>query len=279
MKGHKLQRTPEAIRKQMNLMDSLGWSYVVQHGTYTTKIITPNGAMTYSTIEFSNKVFVAANMVRKDCLNTPEGQKIIHTKHSKVNYANHPTLDWYEHPWVYNIDIKGAYASCLYNNHLITEKTFLYLQNLPKEERLPAVGMLAKSHIKYFYQDKKCVKVETYRSETSELFFYLIQKIDEVMREIKWILGDYFVFYWVDGVFFKWETPEALIIKVKKFLEQEGYRYTCEDVSNFVFAKDNDQCEIYFKKDGEAKSFLFRSSSADDHYIKEMLYKKAIRSI
>ena len=273
----KMQRTPEVIDKQIELMNTMGWNFILQHGTYTSKMHTPNGVITFTTIEFSNKVFVAANKVKTDCLNTEIGQKIIKTKHLKKNYANTNIHDHIESPICFNIDIKGAYASCLYNSGLITLPTYDYLLTLNKEERLPAVGMLAKSHIKYFYEDGKCIKVEPFRSPTAELFFFLIQKIDEIMREIKWILGKYFIFYWVDGVFFSWDTPDKLIDKVKDYLTSLNYRFTMVDVHNFEYKNEAGNCVVKMHKDNEDKVYQFRSSNADDEYFKRLLYNKSQR--
>lgn len=272
-----MQRTPEVIDKQIELMNTMGWDFILQHGTYTSKMHTPNGIITFTTIQFSNKVFVAANKVKTDCLNTEIGQKIMRTKHLKKNYANTNLHDHIEVPICFNIDIKGAYASCLYNSGLITLPTYDYLLTLNKDERLPAVGMLAKSHIKYFYEGGKCVRVVPFRAETSELFFFLIQKIDEIMREIKWILGKYFIFYWVDGVFFSWDTPDKLIDKVKDYLTSLNYKFTMIDVHNFEYKNDGSQCVVKMHKDNEDKVYQFRSSNADDEYFKRLLYNKSQR--
>jgi hypothetical protein len=275
IKGHKLIRTPELVKSQMKMMNAMGWDYIIQHGTYTTKIHSPNGALTLSTINFANRVFVASNMVKKDCLATEFGREIVAGKHTKNNYANHPTLSEYKTHWIYNIDIKGAYASCLMNNGLITPKTYDYLLALKKDERLPAVGMLAKSHVKYFYEKGECVAVKPFRSETSELFFYLIQQIDIVMREVKWILGDYFIYYWVDGVFFREDTPQRKIDEVFKYLESINYRYTFEMVYNFDYKNEDGQCRISLDKEDEHKEWNFRSSCADDDILKRWLYKES----
>jgi hypothetical protein len=274
---HKLIRTPEIIKAQIRMMNAMGWNFIVQHGTYTTKIHTPNGITTYSTINFANRVFVASNMVKKDCLNTEKGREIMTGKHTKKNYANHPTLSEYKTHWIYNIDIKGAYASCLMNNGLITPKTYDYLLNLKKDERLPAVGMLAKSHIKYFYEGGSCVDVKPFRAETSELFFYLIQEIDVIMREIKWILGDYFIYYWVDGVFFSEFTPQSKIDEVLRYLDSINYRYTFEMVYNFDYKNEDGQCKISLDKEDEHKEWNFRSSCADDDILKKWVYRKSVR--
>ena len=277
MNGHKVRRTSEFVRSQMEIMNELGWDYTIQHGTYTTKIHSPVGIMTLSTIQFSNKVFVAANMVKRDCGKTDLGAQILNNKHSKTNYANSEHIEELNDHIVYNIDIKGAYASCLKNSGLITEQTYQYLLALKKDERLPAVGMLAKSHIKYIYKGGECVEVIPYRSPTSELFFYLIQQIDEVMREVKWILGSDFIYYWVDGVFIRWNTPQHKIDAVFKYLESLQYKYTFQECYQFKYRNYDGQCIISMYKDDEYKEWNFRSSNADDDLLKRMIYSQSTK--
>ena len=70
------------------------------------------------------------------------------------------------------------------------------------------VGMLARSYSKYTYKGKECIKVEFHREPTAQIFFFLIQEVEYVMRDCKWYLGKDYIFHWVDGVFFKPETLE-----------------------------------------------------------------------
>ena len=274
-KTNSFPRNKHIIDTQVKNLIELGWDFVLQHGTYTTKIIKPQGKMVFSTIKFRNKVFVAASMIKKDALATELGQQILGHRHLKMNYANSDTLKSYQADRVLNIDIKGAYATCLYVNGLITENTYNYLCGLKKDERLPAVGLLAKSHIKYHYSQGKCVKVEPYRSETSELFFFLIQQIDCIMREVKWILGDDFIYYWVDGVFFKDTTSQKKVDAVMEYLRSMGYNYSYEMCENFSFQKKNGQCKITLTKEDMHKEWNFRDSNAEDGLIKNYLYAQS----
>lgn len=274
-KTNSFPRSKKIIDTQIKNLIEMGWDFVLQHGTYTTKIIKPQGKIVFSTIKFRNKVFVASAMVKRDALKTELGQEIMKNKHLKTNYANSDSLKSYKADKVLNIDIKGAYASCLYLHDLITYETFEYLCALKKDERLPAVGLLAKSHIKYHYSQGKCIKVEPYRAETAEIFFFLIQQIDCVMRDVKWILGDDFIYYWVDGVFFKETTPHKKIQAVMDYLASLGYNYTYEMCDNFSFSKKNGQCKISLLKGDTRKEWNFKDSNAEDGMIKNYLYAQS----
>lgn len=274
----KLSRTPQTIQGEIDSLLRQGVKFDVFNGTYTTKIVKPWGNLVLSSVNFPNKVFVAHSMVRRDCLETDLGQEIIAKKHTKFNYANNPTIEEMNCDTLYNIDIKGAYASCLFNNGLVRQKTYQYLMGLPKTARLPCVGMLARSYVHYAYDKGELIDVKPFRAETAELFFYLIAEIDIVMREIKWILGRYFVMYWVDGVFFSKDTPAPLVREVESYLMSLGYNYRYERIDDFMYRNVDGNVRAMFMKNGEFKDMKFRCSGMAEKEIKRALWDKGERS-
>lgn len=271
MKPNSFPRTQQMMKAQIDSLNELGWNFIVQHGTYTSKIHKPTGTLTFSTITFRPKVFVAAAMVKRDAKKSDIGQEIMKRHYAKTNYANSEETELYIADEVWNIDIKSAYATCLVRNNLITTETFSYLTGLKKHERLPAVGMLAKSHIKYFYGDGKCYDVQSHRETTSQIFFFLIHEIDRIMREIKFILGDYFLYYWVDGVFFKKETPQKRIQEVEDYLTSEGYPYSWELCYNLDYFKHDGNVKVKMIKGGVRKEWNFKDSNLEDQLVKDYL--------
>lgn len=271
MKANSFPRTQQMMKAQIDSLNELGWEFIVQHGTYTSKIHKPTGTLTFSTITFRPKVFVAAAMVKRDAIRSDRGQEIMNRIYAKTNYANSEETELYLADEVWNIDIKSAYATCLFNNKLIEGETLSYLQGLKKHERLPSVGMLAKSHIKYFYNEGRCYDVQSHREPTSQIFFFLIHEIDRIMREIKWILGDYFLYYWVDGVFFKKETPLKRIQEVEAYLQSEGYPYAWEMCYNFDYFKHDGNIKVKMIKGGVRKEWNFKDSNFEDSLVKNYL--------
>jgi hypothetical protein len=258
----KLLRKTEAVDELVNTLCKLGRSFALQHGTYTTKLITENGTITFSTTKFSNKVFIAAKMIQKDVVNSAKGHEIMQSRFSKANFENGKQNDGTTRIVdVLNIDLSGAYARCLFVNKLITDKTYNYLLTLKKEERLPAVGMLARSYTIFNYECGECTDISVSRSATAQIFFYLISEIDSLMQSIKWILGRHFIFYWVDGVFFHGDTPKSLITKVEKTLNEANYLYKYEHIEHFKLKKKNDLFTIEMHKNGEFKRYKFTDST------------------
>jgi hypothetical protein len=256
------ERDSLALKNYVKFLRDNKKTFVVRHGTYTTTVETQHGKNKYETHQFSDRVFIAAAMIRKDVVNSEMGQRIMELPHEKINFGHHQKLEPFKADEVLNIDISGAYATCLYVNGLITDKTFKYLKKLRKDERLPSVGMLAKSACLWKYDVGECVDIVVERSKTAQVFYYLIEEINYVMRSIQWELGKHFYFYWVDGVFFAKDTPKRLITNVENLLTSKNYLYKYEEVKNFKLSKNKQGVyTIDMVKNGEIKKYQFQDTN------------------
>jgi hypothetical protein len=256
------ERDSLALKNYVKFLRDNKKTFVVRHGTYTTSVETQHGKNKYETHQFSDRVFIAAAMIRKDVVNSEMGQRIMELPHEKINFGHHQKLEPFKADEVLNIDISGAYATCLYVNGLITDKTFKYLKKLRKEERLPSVGMLARSACLWKYDEGECVDIVVERSKTAQVFYYLIEEINYVMRSIQWELGKHFYFYWVDGVFFAKDTPKRLITNVENLLISKNYLYKYEEVKNFKLSKNKQGVyTIDMVKNGEIKKYQFQDTN------------------
>jgi len=278
MDGLTLKRTPDAIKWIQDSLAESNIDYVLKHGTYTTQIQHSMGTIKLMLNNFQNRVFCASQMVKKDCKNSVNGQEIMKSTHNKKNYDSNPKIENVRYDTCFNIDLSSAYAYCLFNSGLITQKTFNYLLKLPKMERLTSVGMLATSHVKYFYSGGKCVDFQPYREPTAQIFFYLIDEINYLMQDIKWMLGNDFIFYWVDGVFMKPTTPKSKIDKVENLLISLGYKYKYEKVENFSVNRIQDKVIIDMIKNDESKRYEF-STGATGRELGKHIAKKAMQDL
>ena len=256
----KLTRKPQNVDEIVNFFNKLGDSYRIHHGTYSTVIETENGKVKFAGTKFNNRVFIAAKLVVKDVLNSERGPLIMQTTWPRSNFQNKENLQPFRAKKILNIDISGAYASCLKVNELITDKTFSYLQKLKKDERLPAVGMLARTFTVFTYECGELTDVEVQRSATAQVFFYLIAEINNVMQAVEYELGKYFYFYWVDGIFFSYDTPGHIVKAVEAILADRGYRFKYESVENFSLKRSRDIYTINMIKNGENKTYKFTDS-------------------
>lgn len=256
----KLVRKPENIDEIIVLLQKWSDSFQIKHGTYSTIIETDTGKIKFAGTKFSDRVFIASKMVLKDVLNSQRGPLIMQTVWPRTNFQNKDNLQPFRAKKILNIDISGAYASCLKVNELITDKTFNYLQKLKKDERLPAVGMLARTFTVFTYECGELTDVEVQRAATAQVFFYLIAEINNVMQAVEYELGKYFYFYWVDGIFFSYDTPGHIVKTVEAILADRGYKFKYESVENFSLKRNRDIYTINMIKNGENKTYKFTDS-------------------
>jgi len=273
----RLKRTAKNIEFQINLLNKLMMPFEVQNGTYTTTIVTQNGKTRYMMNTYSLNVFRVANMIKRDVLNSENANAIIEAKYFKTNFGFSDLKKSYKAKKVLNIDITSAYATCLVQNKLITQKTYEALKKLSKKDRLPCVGMLATSHTKYFYENGECTNVDIFRSHTAPVFFYVIDEINYIMQNIQFLLGDKYIFHWVDGIFFDFNTDKKIIKMIEDFLTQQGYEYKYEDVQNFKVEADDKKMILKMIKNGSAKQYTIGKDNVSkelNRYLSDLIKKQ-----
>jgi|GWRWMinimDraft_1066009.scaffolds.fasta_scaffold00085_12 hypothetical protein len=251
----RLKRTADNIQFQINLLNKLQMKFEVQNGTYTTTIITEHGKTKYMMNTYPLRVFKVANMIKSDVLKSENAKAIIEAKYFKSNFGFSDIPKSYKAKQVLNIDITSAYATCLVQNGLITQKTYQALKMLSKKDRLPCVGMLATSHTKYFYDNGECTNVDSFRAYTAPVFFYVIDEINYIMQNIQFLLGDKYIFHWVDGIFFDFKTDPKIIKMIEDYLNEKGYQYKYEDVKDFKVESDERKMILKMIKNGSPKQY------------------------
>lgn len=277
---NRLKRTAENIQFQIDLLNQFGVPFEVQNGTYTTTIITPHKKTRYMMNNYSSRVFRVATMIKSEVQKTDLGQEIMQSKFFKTNFGFSNNPKSYFAKKVLNIDITSAYATCLLNQGLISERTYNALKKLPKTERLPCVGMLATSHTRYKYENGECVDVSAFRSPTANIFFHLIDEINYVMRNIEFLLGKSYIFHWVDGIFFDFDTDPKIINQIEQYLEEKGYDYKYEKVEDFKVEVDDKKIMIKMIKNGVAKQYTIGKDNVGKEvgiYLNKELKKQQIK--
>lgn len=132
------------------------------------------------------------------------------------------------------LDINGAYWQTALMMGIISKE--IYEEGIKKDKltRLASLGSLAKKKEVYEFDGNIYRHVETIRSyETENLWFAICYRVSEIMQLLMESLGEDFIFFWVDGIYFK-KTDEN-VKKVKEFLEQCAYECKPEDVSKVEF--------------------------------------------
>jgi len=260
-------RNVEMFLSMVKTMKEQKSNFKVAHSKYTTSIIFPDGSkINFILRRYKDKVFMANRMIEKDLKAHPMFEQIKNGNYSTRNFAIKNGIDNCSYDEVINIDISSAYATTLKAHGLINDNTFRMLQHLEKHERLPAMGMIAKRSLIFDYKEGECVGTSLVMGENRQVFFFLIQKVEECIRECKEISGEWYLFHWVDGIFIKNDIPVTLLQQIEKKLELYGYKYKYEKVVNFELTRKREILSIRMNKNGEDKIYTFNDHNLYENF-------------
>ena len=86
------ERDSIALKNYVAFLRDNKKTFWIKHGTYTTTIETPHGKTKYQTTNFSDRVFIAAKMIKKDAMSTAKGREICEIEHNKMNFGSADNL-------------------------------------------------------------------------------------------------------------------------------------------------------------------------------------------
>lgn len=255
----------ESIIKQYK---EAGLDFQVKHSNYNTQIIGQETVLKFIQTEHSIKVFVAYNKIVSDLKKSDKTVEILQQDWSTENFDSKNGLKPCSYKTVLNLDITSAYPYCLFINKLISQDTFNYLMALPKSERLPAIGMIAKKSVWIDYNNGKASNWDVKTGEYANIFFFVIQQITDLMAWAADIAGDDFLFYWVDGIFLKPTISKKKLQEITGIFAEQGYYYKYENVKNFSVVRENDKLFINMIKNGEEKPYTMYDKNLARNFTK-----------
>lgn len=255
----------ESIIKQYK---EAGLDFQVKHSNYNTQIIGQESVIKFIQTEHSIKVFIAYNKIVADLKKSDKTVEILQGDWSTENFDSKNGLKPCNYKTVLNLDITSAYPYCLFINKLIGLDTFNYLMALPKNERLPAIGMIAKKSVWIDYQKGKAMTWDVKTGEYANIFFFVIQQITDLMAWAADIAGDDFLFYWVDGIFLKPTISKKKLQEITGIFAEQGYYYKYENVKNFSVVRENDKLYINMIKNGEEKPYTMYDKNLARNFTK-----------
>jgi len=161
------------------------------------------------------------------------------------------TKPLYKHK-AYNIDIKAAYPTCLYNAGLIDHKMYTSLMSLNKDERLAAIGMMASRKRVFNFVEGEVESYEDTEDVYSKYFFYCVQTISEIIWKCEIISGNDFIYSWVDGLY---TTNKKSAEQCRKLIAEYNYKCTVAEITDFYYEPLDNRVKVTFLKDGRNKLF------------------------
>jgi hypothetical protein len=132
------------------------------------------------------------------------------------------------------VDINSAYWVTAFQLGIIDEPTYQKGKKIDKIVRLASLGSLAKKTETFEFDGERMIQKTVERShETENLWFAICDKVGSLMSNLSKKIGNDFITYWVDGIYFV-NTPENYKIITETF-KAEGYACKIEQVSSIVF--------------------------------------------
>lgn len=261
-----LFRDMETVENVIKLYQSMKMNFCVKNSSYSTVLETDTAQIRFITQTYSNAVFMAAQKIKADVNRSDLGKAIMAGTHSTANYdsANGQTDGKWPH--IVNIDISSAYATCLLNSKLISQATYDFLQKIPKTERLPAMGMLARNQVIINFENGEPTTHTRDVAPTAQIFFFVIAEINKMMQKVMAMAGDYFLFYWVDGIFLKYDIPVPLLDEIEAVFLQSNYTVKYESVRNLEWKRKDETVIITMNKNGENKRYEFRDRNYSKNF-------------
>lgn len=244
------------ILKQTNYSDEIIWN----NEKY---LINTKGFLNFDVLMYRSKIL--SDIQKFESLNSPPVK--VH-KHL-INYFDlgkfYVKKGDFELSNIFCVDIVAAYPSGFLNRGFISEKTFNELLKANKEARLKACGSIATEKIIYEFKEGKSINAKLNRADKENYFFTVVNDISKLMSKIKIALGPDFLYFWVDGIFFKEDYNISL---VTDFLTLNGFKYKIEFIEKMKVTKQNNYLIIQVLKDGKEKIFNL-----------PLVYKKKIKFV
>jgi len=244
----------QAVIAYIDLHKKIKMPFTFIISTYTSRIKSDYCDITFMKTEQSKKVFAAYAKIKSDIKGKP-APRITNDDVIYYSTAFRDNENFYA-DIIHNIDLKSAYATVLLNDGFISKETFKYLSTLKKQERLAAVGMLAgKKNIYEINADGEPENQKEVIAETAGFFFHCVKKIGAIMKESSLVLGDAFIFTWVDGIYFLQEEQASRSAAkiIQAYLKEIGYKTTFEVLTEFQVDAEKEYYKCSYIKEGKKK--------------------------
>lgn len=250
-KTYLTQLDAEKAHNAIEMLKTSGQPFSVAMTNYTINI---KGAQNFKFMkeERSIKFFGVFNKLKKEVINYLSKNELP-TCENVFYYDITPKNDFTADK-VFNIDLTSAYLHVLINEKIISPELFDQLNKLDKQDRLAVVGMLAsKKSVYHFNASGALVNFEIIEDKAlRNVFFHCVNITFLIMQKCKELIGESYIYSWVDGVYFLNPMDEFLI---KDYLNEINYPFKLEIIENFEYKNEKDFVSITFDKGIKTKTF------------------------
>ncbi len=234
--------------------------FVVRNSNYTIEIETEKEKHKYLTTLRNLEFFGLSAKLKKYYRDNPD----LLEKCKNDALVNGPSQYFNSKPYqipfhaqrVINIDLKAAYPNILRIYDLISADLYSALMRLDKNTRLQVLGSLAGTKTIFQYHDGQCVNTSVEESEFKPIFMFAVRNCDMIMEEVASILGQFYIFYWVDGIYFQNDVPLNMMKQVDDLFSEMDLEWSINYLTDFKCKRQADNISFEYKKDGRLKGPL-----------------------
>lgn len=244
-------------REYINYLQDAHMDFLLTSSNYTTQIEYEGAKEKYVQTMQSPRTFACFAKLKSQIKDKP----IPDVDKDSLIYFHHDFKKDIYIDTVYNIDLKSAYATILYNDKYINKETFDYIVSSTKQERLASVGMLASRKKIFNFKGGSPIDEKEVVSEKSGLFFYAVKRTYEIMSNLKKICGTDYLYTWVDGIYLL--PNDAHKKECIAYLEENNFKCSFDVLSEFEVKIKGDHTLVTFKKEGQRKLFNLPSPMSE----------------
>lgn len=177
----------------------------------------------------------------------------------------------YEYKNVKECDITRAYYYAAYRLGVFTEGFFKECLQLPKAIRLKMMGAMAANVTIYEYVEGRIDKCYVMNDKyLRAIWFSICRYVDQCMRDIKNFLMKDFIFYWVDGIFYK-DTKGANDV-IESVMKAYGFEHVITDIiSMYAENRAGDIVLSLHKRNGDKPVFNVPKNKVRGYYLGDPL--------
>lgn len=285
-----MNKTIRYIGKARNTIDRLQLkkeTFSVTTTSKTEKIKTNNVNYLFAESHYFGKIFGLLSQLKKmlndneeKILNAPFSGTSTEIKYYHFNSERNFNVDAgtvYDIPDVIEADISKAYYKTAFNLGFITEEFYLKCKNLDKQDRLVLIGSIATiKTIDYYVDGRKTtseiIKNDLHRMAWFKICSYVDNALIMLLERFNKISPDIFLFYWVDGIYFRnfeikkgynWQTVFKEITAIFPFEWKYQYMKRLRVINQ---GKQGLKIELT-KQDGEKKTFFPPKKNIKFYYL------------
>lgn len=250
----------------VDMLKAFKADFTVENSNYTFTVETDTNKTSFLNEERGLAFFKASNKLKKHFLSRPELLQRVQDdailKHSPSYFDSQPFIVPFSSDAAINIDVVNAYPSVLRRFDLIDDELFNMLNRLSKKDKLAALGSLAATKTRISYAGGQPILGETIEAPTKPIFLFCVHNIDLLIKEISFMLGDAFIFYWVDGIYIKQSVNYSDLRSVEDFIAENGYKMKVNLLKDIDVKRCGDLIDVHYKElNGTRKQFLFPDQS------------------